>query len=239
MEILFENENVVAVNKPIGMLIHDDGSGAKDTVVSWVQEAYPDITGVGESVTVRTGEVVEKPGIVHRLDKETSGVLLVAKTQESFLNLKKQFQEHTIQKTYHAFVYGNIKEDEGEIDRPIGKSKNDFRKWSAQRGARGVLREAKTEFKVLERAASGEMTLLEAYPKTGRTHQIRVHLKAIHHPVVADSLYAPKGEKLLGFERVALHARKIAFTDIDGKRIEVEAPYPEDFDRAIAQLKTL
>jgi len=239
MEILFENEEVVVINKPAGMLVHDDGSGDNETVVSWVMKTYPEISEVGEDVAVRTGEVIKKPGIVHRLDKETTGALIIAKTQEVFEHLKEQFQEHTIKKTYHAFVYGNIKEEDGEIDRPIGKSKSDFRMWSAQRGARGTLREAQTSFKVVQRTESGEVTFLELYPKTGRTHQIRVHLKAIHHPVIADTLYAPKGERLLGFERLALHARNIAFHTPQGGDVSVEAPYPVDFKEAIAQIKSL
>lgn len=233
MEILFENKNLIAINKPSGLLVHDDGSGS-ESVSSWVQENYPELEGVGEDVSIRTGQIVKKPGIVHRLDRETSGVLLIAKNQESFLSLKEQFQKHEVQKTYHVFVYGNIKEDRGEIDRPIGKSRSDFRKYSAQRGARGKLREAKTIFKTIKRTK--EVSFLEVYPQTGRTHQIRVHLKAIHHGVVADSLYVPKGEKLLGFERLALHARSIKVTDLDGKEVEVEAPYPKDFQEALAEL---
>lgn len=238
MEILFENKDVAVINKPAGVLVHDDGSGVGDTVVEWVRKTYPETEGVGEYVVVRTGETIKKPGVVHRLDKETTGTLIIAKNQETFELLKKQFQEHVIKKTYCAFVYGNILEEEGEIDRPIGKSKSNFRMWSAQRGARGTLREAYTRFKVIQRSESKNVTFLELYPKTGRTHQIRVHLKAIHHPVVADSLYAPKGEKILGFERLALHARKIVFT-LDKQEISVEAPYPEDFEKAIAQIETL
>lgn len=238
MKILFENNEVVVINKPAGVLVHDDGSGADNTIVDWVRSTYPEIKDVGEDAIVRTGDVVKKPGIVHRLDKETTGALIITKTQQAFEEIKKQFQEHVVDKTYQAFVYGNIIEDRGEIDRPIGKSKSNFRMWSAQRGARGTLREAKTTFKVIERSHSKEVTFLELYPKTGRTHQLRVHMKAIHHPIVADSLYAPKGEKLLGFDRLALHARTISFV-LAGERISVEAPYPEDFEKAIAQFKTL
>lgn len=236
MEILFENNNLIAINKPAGVLVHDDGS-EEESIVSWVQKEYPELKDVGEDVKIRTGDVVKKPGIVHRLDRETSGVLLIAKNQESFLNLKKQFQEHQVEKTYQVFVYGNVKEDELLVDRPIGKSRSDFRMYSAQRGARGVLREAQTTFKTIKRCK--EVSLLEAYPKTGRTHQIRVHLKAIHHGVVGDKLYSPKGEKMLGFERLALHARSIKVKDLDGLEIAVEAPYPEDFKNALAELETL
>ncbi len=237
MENLFENEEVVVINKPAGMLVHDDGSDEKDTVVSWVRQTYPEVENVGEQVRVRTGELVSKPGVVHRLDRDTTGVLLIAKTQESFENLKKQFQEHTIDKKYHAFVYGILKDDDGVIDRPIGKNKNDFRQYSAQRGARGVLREAQTEFKVLKRDTKNGVTLVELSPVTGRTHQIRVHMKAVHHPVVADGLYAPKGEKILGFARQALHAWSISFKLLSEESVSVEAPYPKDFEEALLLLK--
>lgn len=237
IEILFENKEVAVINKPAGMLVHDDGSGDTHTVAGWVQSQYPDVRGVGESVRVRTGEMVEKPGIAHRLDRDTTGVLIITKTQESFVSLKEQFQNHTIKKTYHAFVHGIIQETEGEIDKPIGKSRSDFRKFSAQPKARGTLRDAHTAYKVLERFPEADATFLELYPTTGRTHQIRVHLKAIHHPVVADTLYAGKRGQLLGFERTALHARAISFALLNGEQVNVEAPYPDDFEEALRQAR--
>lgn len=142
-----------------------------------------------------------------------------------------------MQKTYHAFVYGIVKEDDAIIDRPIARSRKDFRKWSAQRGARGDVREAVTEYRVLSRLENERATFVEALPKTGRTHQIRVHFKAINHPVVCDSLYAPKGQPILGFKRLALHARSLEFTNIDGQHIKVEAPYPNDFKHVVASLR--
>ncbi|MCI5108809.1 MAG: RluA family pseudouridine synthase [Candidatus Pacebacteria bacterium] len=235
--ILLEDQNYIVINKPSGMMVHDDGRGDQNTTVSWILKNYPEIAGVGEKMVLKNGEVIERPGIVHRLDTETSGALVIAKNQEAFLSLKKQFQEHRVEKTYHAFVYGNLKEDSGVIDRPIGKSKRDFRKYSAQRGARGKMREAITNWKVL--FGGDKFSLLEVYPKTGRTHQIRVHLKAIHHPVIADKLYAPKGEKMLGFMRLALHARKVSFKGLDGKNIEVLAPYPDDFERALGTCRKM
>lgn len=233
MKILYEDRYIVAINKPAGVLVHSDGGSDTETVVKWVRKTYPEVfeKKVGEPFKLRTGEFIDRPGIVHRLDKETSGVLLIAKTQESFLHLKKQFQEHTIQKTYHAFVHGFFKESEGHIDRPIGKSRSDFRKWSAERGARGVLREAITLYKILTQDKTA--AFVEVYPKTGRTHQIRVHFKAINHPVVCDKLYAPKRPCLLGFERLALHARSITFKTLNNEDKTVMAPYPADFEKAM------
>ena len=237
MQILFENENILAIDKPSGLVVHSDGRTKEESVSDWLLEKYPDIKNVGEPWTSPSGEVIYRPGIVHRLDRDTSGVLIVAKNQESFLNLKLQFQDREIKKTYNAFVYGEMKEMEGVIDRPIGRSKSDFRKWSAQRGARGEMREAVTEYKVLQ--TSKESSYVEVYPKTGRTHQIRVHFKAINHPVICDTLYAENKPNLLGFNRLALHARKIEISGINGDILTIEAPLPADFISALDKIKDL
>ena len=233
INIIFENDEVLAVDKPAGLVVHSDGKTKEPNLTDWVVENYPEMENVGEKA-VYDGKEIARPGIVHRLDRETSGVMLLAKTQESFENLKKQFQERETKKIYNAFVYGPMKEEEATIDRPIGKSKSDFRKWSAQRGARGELREAVTDYKVLEK--SKEFSYLEVSPKTGRTHQIRVHLKAINYPVVCDKLYAPKRECALGFDRLALHARSITFALLNGENVTVEADLPEDFEKAVKTL---
>lgn len=231
--ILYEDKNIVAVNKPAGLVVHSDGRTKEPTLVDWILEKYPELKTVGEPLTLSSGEVVYRPGIVHRLDRETSGVILIAKNQETFEKLKSQFQERETEKIYNTFVWGEFKDKEGMIDRPIGKSRKDFRLWSAQRMAKGEMRDALTEYKVL--AQKDDMAFLEVTPRTGRTHQIRVHMKAINHPVLCDRLYGPKRPKALGFDRLALHARSIEFTDTKGEKIKVEAPYPEDFKQAIAQ----
>ncbi|MCK5026985.1 MAG: RluA family pseudouridine synthase [Candidatus Pacebacteria bacterium] len=232
LNILYEEAGILAVNKPAGLVVHSDGRTEEKTLSDLLIREYPEIKEVGEPWENNEGKVIYRPGIVHRIDRDTSGVLLVAKDQKTYLYLKEQFQDRKISKKYHAFAYGNIKEEEGSIDKPIGKSKKDFRQWSAQPGARGTLREAVTEFRVLKRM--GEYVFLELSPKTGRTHQLRVHLKAIHHPIMCDSLYAPNRECGLGFERLALHARSIDFFTPDGKNHLIEAPYPEDFVKALA-----
>ena len=233
INIIFENDEVLAVDKPAGLVVHSDGKTKEPNLTDWGVENYPEMESIGEKA-VYDGKEIARPGIVHRLDRETSGVIVLAKTQESFENLKKQFQERETKKIYNAFVYGPMKEEEATIDRPIGKSKSDFRKWSAQRGARGELREAVTDYKVLEK--SKEFSYLEVSPKTGRTHQIRVHLKAINYPVVCDKLYAPKRECALGFDRLALHARSITFALLNGENVTVEADLPEDFEKAVKTL---
>ena len=235
IEILYEDIDIVAINKPAGLVVHSDGrsislttSKTKEpTLVDWILEKYPEAKDVGEPSHSQSGEIIYRPGIVHRLDRETSGVMLVAKTEKGFQHLKKQFQNHEIKKVYHAFIYGELKKNEDTIDRPIARSKKDFRLWSAQRGSRGELREAITEYKVVS-TANG-YSFVHVMPKTGRTHQIRVHFKAIHHPLVSDSLYAPKRENSLGFTRRALHSSEITFADINDNTHTVVAQEPEDF----------
>lgn len=245
ISVLHEDKNYIIINKPAGLVVHSDGKTKEPALTEWILQNYPKMEKVGEPMRTPTGEEIPRPGIVHRLDRDTSGVLVIAKNAAAFEDLKKKFQDREVQKTYHAFVYGNMKEEEGTIDRPIGRSNKDFRMWSAQRGARGELREAITHFKVLGRsvdeksdAENANVTFVEIEPKTGRTHQIRVHFKAINHPVVCDPLYAPKQPSLLGFDRLALHSRSIKFTSLDGKEIEVEAPYSTDFKKAVARFET-
>jgi 23S rRNA pseudouridine1911/1915/1917 synthase len=233
--IIYEDEHVIAVNKPTGLVVHSDGRTKEPTLADWVHEKYPHMRDVGEPLVLATGEHIARPGIVHRLDRDTSGVLVIAKDQPTFLFLKKQFQDRDTEKIYRAFVYGNMKEEKGVIDLPIGKSKKDFRQRLAGTHARGTLRSAITEYKVLER--STDAAYLEVYPKTGRTHQIRVHLKAIQHPVIHDTLYAPNRPGILGFERLALHALKISVALPSGARATFEAPLPPDFEQAAEKLK--
>ncbi len=236
--ILYEDDEVLAINKPAGLVVHADGRTTEKTLVDWVCAKYPSIAEahVGESITLTNGGVIQKPGIVHRLDRDTSGVLLIAKTQESFLNLKTQFQERTMTKTYKTLVHGFFKESTGVVDKPIGRSTSDFRKWSAEYGARGELRSAVTEYRVLGQGEVNgvKISYLDVFPKTGRTHQIRVHLKAISHPILCDTHYAPKAPCALGFNRFALHASSIEFRSKDGVLVRIEAPLPDDFRQALS-----
>lgn len=252
--ILYEDDDVLVIDKPAGLVVHSDGRISQPTLVDWLLEKYPAIADVGEPMTIQgskqkaetgdDGEDVEpvsdestilRPGIVHRLDRETSGAMVVAKTQDAYLYLKRQFQDREVQKKYHLFVWGEMKQERGTIDRPIGKSPTDFRQWSAQRGAKGVLREAVTWYKVLQRKDG--FSFVEAQPRTGRTHQIRVHFKAINYPIVGDKLYASSRPQALGFSRIALHARAIKFSLRGGKELSIEAPYPQDFEQALAHFK--
>ncbi len=260
IKVLYESDDVAVLNKPAGLVVHSDGKTDEPTLADWVLKKWPQTLHVGEPARTPDGQMVPRPGIVHRLDRETSGVIIVVKTPEAFEALKKQFQDHTIQKTYEAIVWGHVKDDKDTIDRPIGRSKSDFRKWSAGRFARGDMRPAVTDYKVLKRfvvdsaiaytGADGDMsdtvkasrndsqiptnfTHVEVSPRTGRTHQIRVHFHFIHHPILGDTLYAPNHPLALGFGRQALHARKISFVDPKTGVQTIEAPLPDDFVHAL------
>jgi 23S rRNA pseudouridine1911/1915/1917 synthase len=241
-EIIFENDDYIVINKPAGLVVHADGKTDESTLVDWIMENYPEIENVGEPLvlTGKGGEeiTINRPGIVHRLDRETSGVMIVAKNQESFEFFKDAFKNRKVEKVYNAIVWGHVKLDVGTIDAPIARSKSDFRKWSAQRGRRGQERSAVTDYKVLSRfVENGEkFTLLELRPKTGRTHQIRVHMKYLNHPIVCDSLYGEGKPSALGFTRTALHSRCVFFVDPKGEEKSFEAPYEEDFLETIAKL---
>lgn len=236
IKILYEDDDVLALNKPAGLMVHGDGRKKEKTLTDWILKKHPSLKDVGEPGRYE-GKIIPRPGIVHRLDRETSGVLVVAKNQKTFECLKNEFQKREVSKNYIAIVYGAMKDDFGTINRPIGRSAKDFRLWSAQRGARGAMREAVTEYKVVKRAK--DFSLINLFPKTGRTHQLRVHLKAINHPIVCDSLYAPKRECAFGLKRMALHASSVEFLALDGRKVKVEAPMPEDFSEAVAKLQAM
>lgn len=247
IDILYEDPDVVIIDKPSRVMVHADGrSQTGDTIADWHLARIPTAQGVGEEMTLPDGTSLDRPGIVHRLDSETSGVLVLAKHQAAFEYLKKQFHDRQAQKEYRAFVYGYIKEEKGVIDRPIGRSAKDFRLKSAQRGARGVLRDAYTEWVRLATVRDtseidGGYSYLSLKPKTGRTHQLRVHAKSINHPIVHDRLYAPvhvrRNPHALDFTRLALHAHTLTITLPSGVHETFTAPLPDEFLRAAQQLE--
>lgn len=234
--IIYEDDTVVVINKPSGIRAHRDTfSKLEDiTVADWFVQKYPHAEGVGEVLKSKDA-VIARPGIVHRLDGDTSGVMILAKTQDTFLTLKAQFHDRLAEKEYRAFVYGAVKMVKGVIDRPIGRSSKDFRLRSAQRGAKGLMRPAVTHWERL--AVSDEHSYLKLIPKTGRTHQLRVHLKAINHPIICDSLYAPSHTPALGFSKLALHAHTLTLTLSSGEQRTFTAPLPDVFNNAEKLLK--
>lgn len=234
IKIIYEDKNLLAINKPAGLVVHSDGKSGEPTVVDWILKNYPKIKNVGDHVE---GEEIARPGIVHRLDKDTSGVLIIAKTQEAFEFLKNKFAEREIKKEYLALINGHLKKEWGIIDLPIGKSKTDFRKKSTHAGKlSGKIREAKTEYRLLERFDKYDLVLVS--PKTGRTHQIRVHMRALNHPVVCDKLYGFSGSVCPeGLSRHFLHAKSVDLELVDGTNLKIEAEVPRDLERALKGLR--
>lgn len=236
---LFENEDILVIDKPSGLMVHGDGRSEAPTVADWLVSQVPTAQGVGEPGRAQDGEQLERSGIVHRLDRDTSGVLILVKHQDAFLHMKAQFHDHLIRKEYRAFVYGTMKEKWGTINRPIGRSVKNFRLRSSEKGARGTIRDAVTDWELI-----GQSTMhayLKLLPKTGRMHQLRVHLKSMSRPIVGDILYAPEplltGNNL-GFTRLALHAHKITFSLLSGEVLTCIAPLPRDFEEASTTLAT-
>lgn len=234
-EILFENEEVLVVSKPAGLLVHADGKTDDATLVDWFVAQYPDAQGVGEAAADQSGQALDRSGVVHRLDRETSGVLILAKTQAAYDHLKAQFHDRLVHKEYRALVHGRINDRWGTINRPIGRSVKDHRRRSAERGAKGVLREAITEF---ERIGMGEykdepFAYVKLFPKTGRTHQLRAHLRAIDRPIVGDELYAAHlkdRSNHLDMKRMALHAHILELTLPSGEQERFIAPVPQEIE---------
>jgi len=225
VKILHEDTNMFAVSKPAGLVVHADGRTIEPSLVDWIKEQFPSQKDVGGLHTLDSGRYVERYGILHRLDRETSGVILVAKNDEAFYFLQRQFLDRTTEKTYNAFVHGNPASSEGVIELPIGRSRTDFRRWTTGEDARGTLRPAITEYRTLEHR--GGFSFVKLSPKTGRTHQLRVHMKAVGCPILCDSRYDVATG--LGFERLALHALSIKIELLGGEQKTFIAPPPDDF----------
>jgi 23S rRNA pseudouridine1911/1915/1917 synthase len=239
--VIYEDQDILVINKPAGLIVHSDGRTEEPSVAKWVLVHYPQLAHVGEPWTSPQGEIVPRPGIVHRLDRDTSGVMILAKTPEAYAFLKEQFQSRTTEKVYRVFVYGHPSHDRGTIEAEIVRIRTVPPRWGVARsGEDKKHRAAVTDWRVLARGRDLEtnekVSLMEAHPKTGRTHQIRVHFKHFGHPVVCDKLYAKGRPCLLGFSRQALHASSLSITLPSGERRTFEAPLPEDFVAAQARL---
>lgn len=230
IKTLYDNHELLIIDKPAGLSVHP-GAGVKgDSLSDLLLLKFPEISGAGEA---------HRPGIVHRLDKDTSGVMLVAKTPEMYEYLKDAFAERKIKKEYIALVQGVPEKPHGSIDVPIGKSKSDFRKYTTM-----DMLESKpslTEYRVLEvldlqHALVDKTALISVNLHTGRTHQIRVHMKSIGHPLMGDSLYGGKKSKLSGLSRQFLHARRIEVQLPNGTWIEAESELADDLRQALKSL---
>ena len=236
--ILFENDDVLVIDKPSGMRVHNDAHAEGETVADWFLRRQPAAAGVGETQSLPDGTLLERSGVVHRLDRDTSGVLILAKTQTAYEHLKTQFHDRIAKKEYRAFVYGLMKDKWGTIDRPIGRSAKSPKLRSAQRGAKGTLRDAVTQWELI--GQSYTHAYLKLRPKTGRTHQLRTHLKAVDRPIVMDPLYATDHNRNtmdnLGFDRLALHAHMLEIVLPNGEEQRFIAPMPQIFEEAAEKL---
>ena len=234
LEILYEDEDIAVVNKPAGMIVHPGAGGGAGTLVAALLNRY----GSAGGLSTIGGPL--RPGIVHRLDKETSGALVIARTDAAHLKLVAEFRDREVEKTYIALLHGVVKGEAGRVELPVAR---DLRRRARMTARRREGREARTDWRVLLRLAG--FTLIEAGLHTGRTHQIRVHFSALGWPVVGDTLYgAPRQERVSSallppLGRNFLHAARIAFSHPrTGKRVEFRAPLPEDlvsYLRMVAQ----
>lgn len=223
--ILSDIGDLFAVDKPAGLIAHSDGRTQESSLAAWLLAHYPALAEIGEPWISPQEESVSVAGMVHRLDRTTSGVVLVAKTPEMYARLKTAFKERRVEKVYRAVVYGRMEKEEGRIVAEIMRSATPPKRWYARACEESDKRAAITDWKLLKNLE--DAAYIEVRPKTGRTHQIRVHMASIGHPLVADHLYAAERASTLGFTRPALHAYSITLT-LD-EPVTFTAPLPADF----------
>ena len=222
LSVVYEDQDLLVVDKPAGLTVHPSAGQTAHTLVNALLAHCTDLAGVGG---------VLRPGIVHRLDKDTSGLLIVAKNDRAHVDLSRQLKERTVEKKYLALVHGRVDPAEAVIDAPVGRDPHNRKRMAVVEQGRA----ATTAYRVRERL--GDLTLVEASPSTGRTHQIRVHLAAIGHPVVGDAVYG-KPSPLVG--RQFLHAHRLGFRHpADGRPLAFESPLPSDLERALQVARSL
>ena len=223
LDIIYEDEDIIVVNKEKGIVVHPGNGNPDGTLANAVMEkCQGTLSGIGGKI---------RPGIVHRIDKDTSGLVIIAKNDKAHINLSEQIQAREVKKTYIALVRGLVKENEATINMPIGRSTKDRKKMAVTKNGK----EAITHFKVIKRYAG--YTLLELIIETGRTHQIRVHLSQIGYPIVGDTVYS-NGKNPFNVEGQMLHAAKLKFKHpVNQKEIEVQAPLPEYFKKVLEELE--
>ena len=222
IDVIYEDNDIIVVNKPKGMVVHPANGNYNGTLVNAIMGMCKEtLSGIG-------GEL--RPGIVHRLDKDTSGLLIIAKNDKAHVKMSDQIKNHEVKKTYIALVRGVIKENEATIDMPIGRSTSDRKKMAVNKDGKNAI----THIKVLKRY--DKYTLLQVNIETGRTHQIRVHLSYIGYPIIGDTTYS-NGKNEFGVVGQCLHAKSLEFKHpITGKEMKLEAPLPEYFQDIINKL---
>ena len=225
LDIVYEDDDVLVINKPAGMVVHPAAGNYTGTLVNAIMHHC------GDRLSSINGVI--RPGIVHRIDKDTSGLLMVAKNDAAHNSLAQQLAEHSITRKYVAIVWDNLKENDGIVDAPIGRHPKDRKKQSVMYDDTG--KRAVTHWRVLERF--GSFTLVECQLETGRTHQIRVHMAYIKHPLLGDSVYGP-AKSAAGAKRQMLHAKTLGFVHPStGKYIEFDSQLPEDFSEVLNKLR--
>ena len=231
LDIVYEDESIIVVNKPAGMVVHPAAGNESGTLVNaLLYHCKGSLSGIGG---------VERPGIVHRIDKDTAGLLVVAKNDAAHQALSEDLKVHDVSRVYHAIVLGNIKEDSGTVNLPIARHPRDRKRMAVAKKGEG--RDAVTHFTVLERF--GQMTHVRCELETGRTHQIRVHMSALGHPLLGDPVYGGDGTKFEARHRAlftgqCLFAAKLSLTHPKtGERMTFSAPLPADFDAILALLR--
>lgn len=228
LKVVSEEKDFLIIDKPAGLLVHEAPGFDETTLVDIILKKYPDVKKVGDDPL--------RPGIVHRLDREVSGLIVIARTLDMFDHLKKQFKIKLAKKEYTALVYGAPQKDEGEISFNIARSETSDYKMAAVPEHEDRGRKAVTRFELLEKI--GNYSLLKLMPLTGRTHQIRVHLNAFGLPIVGDLVYHPKKLKTkIKIDRIFLHAQKLGFEDLTGKWLEFESKLPPKLEEILKNLK--
>lgn len=226
LKVIYQDENIIAVDKPAGLSVHPSKLEEKDTLVNFLTYKFPEIENIHDNL----GDSWMRPGIVHRLDKDTSGVMVIARNIKVFEELKKLFKEHKVEKKYLALVYGILKNKKGVIEKPIARAGTYKKQVIAGRKTKTKIRKAVTHYKVLKEFNNS--SLLEVIPRTGRMHQIRIHLFSIGHPVVGDKLYKLKKAKKIEAPRQLLHAENLKLK-LFGKNYGFHSAPPNDFKKAV------
>ena len=226
LDIVYEDDDIAVINKPQGMVVHPACGSENGTLVNALLYNLSSLSTINGVV---------RPGIVHRLDKDTSGLLIAAKNDAAHAHLSAQLKDHTLARTYECIVCGNLKEDSGTIDAPIGRHPTDRKKMAVYPASEPHTKYAYTGYKVLERL--GEFTMLECRLKTGRTHQIRVHMASIHHPVAGDPVYGPHN-CIISLHGQCLHAKTLGFIHpITGEHLRFDSELPDYFTRFLTTLR--
>jgi len=230
-KIIYKDENIIVVDKPAGLSVHPNSKEKRNTLINGLIAKFPEIVGIGD----KSGDSWMRPGIVHRLDKDTSGVIIAARNQKSFDELKRLFKNRKIRKKYLAVVYGKLENKSGVIEKPIARAGNYKKQVIAGLKTKTKIREAITEYKVLKEFKN--YSLVEARLITGRTHQVRIHFFSLGHPVAGDKIYKIKSKlksKQINAKRQLLHAGQIKF-ELLGKKYSFSSPLPSDFNKFLTR----